>query len=216
MLKTKVKASSITNLTDARYFAAWEAEWLGFDLNPGSGNYIQPNIVKAIGEWVDGVKIIGEFEMQSAEEIQTAIDLLQLDGIQVGMFTDTDTLIQLAAEVPVIKEIIIEKGTNADQVLSLLEAFAPHVGFFLLNFDKNDIRWSDLADGSPFSLAALRDLLGRFPVILSMNLSAPQIEEVIRDFQPAGLNVKGGAEEKVGYKSFDELDVVFEALEVLE
>ena len=48
MLKTKVKASSITNLTDARYFAAWGVNWLGFDLRQGSDTYVQPQLVHAI------------------------------------------------------------------------------------------------------------------------------------------------------------------------
>ena len=30
-----------------------------------------------------------------------------------------------------------------------------------------------------------------------------------------GINVKGGEEEKVGVKSFDELDEIFEAIEIL-
>jgi len=50
MLKIKVKASQITNLTDARYFAAWEVEWLGFNFDEGSAHYIPPVEMKAIKE----------------------------------------------------------------------------------------------------------------------------------------------------------------------
>ena len=77
MLKVKVKAGSITNLTDARYFAAREAEWLSFPLGEGAG-MIEPIKVKAIAEWVDGVKIVGEFNFSSPEEIVSLSEGLSL------------------------------------------------------------------------------------------------------------------------------------------
>ena len=71
MLKTKIKANSITNLTDARYFAAWEVEWLGFNLNPGESIALQQ--VPAIKDWVDGVKIVGELSQPSPEEAKLLV-----------------------------------------------------------------------------------------------------------------------------------------------
>ena len=50
---------SITNLTDARYFSAWEVEWLGFNLSQGEENAISPLQVAAMREWVEGPKIVG-------------------------------------------------------------------------------------------------------------------------------------------------------------
>jgi phosphoribosylanthranilate isomerase len=70
MLKTQVKASSITNLTDARYFAAWEVKWLGFNLDANAEDYIEPVKMKAMKEWVDGVEVVAEFGMQTASEIK--------------------------------------------------------------------------------------------------------------------------------------------------
>ena len=53
MLKIKVIADNILNLTDARYFAAFGVDYLVFDL---AG--IAPQAIMEIKEWVEGVKIL--------------------------------------------------------------------------------------------------------------------------------------------------------------
>ncbi|MCO6477946.1 MAG: N-(5'-phosphoribosyl)anthranilate isomerase [Phaeodactylibacter sp.] len=214
MLKTKVKASSVTNLTDARYFAAWEVEWLGFNFGPGSDTYIQPQVMKAIKEWVDGVKIVGEFSLQPAEEILEAADMLELEAVQLGMFTDVETLRKLQAqEVPVLLEIIVESPEKLAGIYNRLKGEAPFVEAFLLNFDKNGIGWGALSEEHRQQLHTLcRD----YRIILSMDFRAGTLEEALDLVQPYGINVRGGAEERVGFKSFDELDELFEALEIYE
>ena len=59
MLKLKIKANDITNLTDARYFAAKEATWLTFNFVEKTPTYIEPMTARAIFEWVEGVEIVG-------------------------------------------------------------------------------------------------------------------------------------------------------------
>ncbi len=214
MLKTKVKASSVTNLTDARYFAAWEVEWLGFNFDPGADTYIQPQEMKAIKEWVDGVRIVGEFNLQTAAEVREAADLLELDAAQLGMFADTDSLSLLhSQEIPLLKEIILQDPGEISSLKKQLEEQAPYVEAFLFNFDKNGIHWNAFDEAQKNLLAALSQ---RFPILLSIGLEAGQLEEILETINPYGLNVRGGEEEKVGFKSFDELDDIFEALETFE
>ena len=47
-----------------------------------------------------------------------------------------------------------------------------------------------------------------------MPVSPTDLAAFVEELAPLGLSVRGGAEEKVGYKSFDELDDLFELLEV--
>lgn len=216
MLRTKIKASSITNLTDARYFAAWDVEWMGFILDPGSDLYVPPQTVEAIRDWIDGPGIVGEFNLQSAEEIRTAVELLQLDAVQAGMFTSAETLIELEGALPVIKEVVIEGGSDEAAVREQLDDFAHLAAYFLLNFDKNGITWPQLKSGVSLSLEALRSICRQHAVYLSIDLDADSLDELLREVQPHGLSLRGGVEEKVGYKSFDEMDDIFEALEVGE
>ncbi|TAK32181.1 MAG: hypothetical protein EPO28_17850 [Saprospiraceae bacterium] len=212
MLKVKVKANSVTNLTDARYFAAREAEWLGFRLEPGADNFIEHAAVKAIKEWVDGVKITGEFGLTSADEIKEGIRLIGLDAVQVGMFTPKEELTGVR-NVPIIKEVIIEPETSEIELLEHLLDYSPFCDIFLLRFQKPAGFWPDLKRGHPFTPAFLNALCEHNKVLLDMDFSAGIIEEVLGKTHPMGLTLSGGTEEKAGFKSFDELDEIFDILE---
>ncbi len=215
MLKTNVKASNITNLTDARYFAAWEVKWLGFDFQEGSENYISPPTMKAIKEWVEGVKFVGEFPFTTAEDMNAAVAALELDAIQVGMFTEVEVLEKIS-EVTVIKEVVISPDVDEASLENHLQLYAPHVEYFLFSFEKSGTTWEMMKNGkSQISIAVLGKICNQYKIILSIDLSPDALEEILAIPNLHGLNVKGGEEEKVGVKSFDELDEIFEALEIL-
>ncbi len=211
MLKTKVKASSITNLTDARYFAAWEVEWLGFNLEAGSEDYIEPKNMKAIKEWVDGVKIVGEFNLPDLETVKSAMEVLEIEQLQVGPFTDYNTLKSISELLPVMQEIVVEKDTSLDSLRPVFDQNADLVEVFILNFDKNGIDWAFIQQNL---LDELKELMQEHPILLSLNFDESNIDEILEELKPLGINVKGGEEEKVGYKSYDELDEIFEKIEI--
>lgn len=214
MLKTKVKASSITNLTDARYFAAWEAEWLGFDFDAGSETHIPVQNMIAIKEWVDGVKIVGEFgATQTAADITAAIELVGLDVVQLDMLTDIATAMELNG-VSIIKEFIVQNDTTEEDIAEHLSEFAACTETFLLDFSKSSLTWDALQQGEQITLDFLKELCQEFQIIIGLDFSGEMIDEFLETVFPLGIHVKGGAEEKVGFKSFDELDEVFEALEI--
>ncbi len=215
MLTIKVKANSITHLTDARYFAAWEVEWLGFNLKPGEENSISPAQVAAIREWVDGPRITGELGLSTAEDIRAVVSQLELDTVQIDMLMPTEVLEDIHELRPVLQEIVVEAYADPDDLEELMERHQGLVEAFILNFTKGGIRWSDLeAAGSPVDLERLNDWCDRFAVILDIPLEETAPEEVLRLLNPYGFAVSGGAEEKVGVKSFEELDGFFEALEI--
>jgi phosphoribosylanthranilate isomerase len=216
MLSTKVKASSVTHLTDARYFAAWEVEWLGFYLSPGDDASIDPLQVNAIREWVDGVRICGEFNLATTAEVRTALEMLPLDAVQVGMLTPAETLREIAPLTPLLQEIVVESYSDPASIEELLSEHQSLVQLFILNFTKGGITWQDLADGTPFDLAQLKAWTSEFPILLDIPLGETDPVQVATDYQLQGFSVRGGEEEKVGYKSFDELDDFFEALIVEE
>jgi phosphoribosylanthranilate isomerase len=170
--------------------------------------------MEAIREWVDGVKILGEFNLQATDEILGAVDMLKLDAVQVGMFADLQTLKALhEAEVPVIQEMVVQDLSELDAIETQMKANEDQVQYFVLDFAKNNLKWADIQSNAQ---GQLQELCEEFPILLSADFPAGQVEEVLETTAAAGISVRGGEEEKVGYKSFDELDDLFEALETFE
>ncbi len=205
MLRTKVKASSITNLTDARYFAAWEVEWIGFDLSVGG---INPLEVHAIREWLDGVKFVGEFGMQPVIDIQSAAEELNLDAIQLDHFAPL-SMAQTLQDYTLFKEIVIESLEELSSLSSYLSPFAPYVEYFILNFAKNGFLMNAI------ELNQLVSISNKYSVLLNAVFEKSELLHLLDTVPVKGIAVNGGEEEKVGYKSFDELDEIMEALEIL-
>lgn len=76
-LKVQVIASNITNLTDARYFAAYGVQYLLFDLS-------EINIagIKEIIDWVSGPKTLLLFSAEKSDDIDEAV--LKLEPYAIG------------------------------------------------------------------------------------------------------------------------------------
>ena len=213
VLKTKIKAAQISNLTDARYFAAWYSEWLGFCCDTTSPNYVSPELLHAIRDWVEGPQIVGEFGAQDAAYIHQAVKTLNLDAVQVGFFYDVAQLENLRG-LTVIREIVIDPNENID-LAATLAALSDSVEYFLLEFNKNNINWNDIKNNKNyFNVNILKSLCKKYPVLLSINIKPDEANELLETLDPEGLNVFGGDEEKVGFKSYDEMDELFEAIEL--
>jgi phosphoribosylanthranilate isomerase len=208
MLKTKIKADSIVSLTDARYFAAWEVEWLGFNLDVDTPNGVTPATVNAIKSWVEGVKIVGEFGAQSVEEIQQTAVTLALDALQISHFSNVSTLKALQSW-DILKEYVVE---DLDELANLnlhLNELAPYVNHFILDFERNGITWNKIQP----HLELLRSICEDYPIILRLPFDAAELPEILSSLTIQGLALSGGEEEKIGYKSFDDLDEIMEWLE---
>lgn len=209
MLKTKVKASRITNLTDARYFSAWEVKYIGFNLEEGNENYIEPVKVKAMKEWLEGPEFVGEFgAFPDVEEAKQLVDALELDAVQLGHLCSLETAKELHDyEIPIIKEIVWNEHSNWELLEKQYADFSPVVDMFLLDFSLNRYDISSYSN-------ELKKITSLHPTLIDANIEAVNIEEFLGTVEPLGLAVKGGDEEKVGYKSFDDVDDIFEALEI--
>lgn len=212
MLKTKIKASAVNNLTDARYFAAREVEWLGFRLSGDPETAISLMAAKAIAEWVDGVKLVGEFDFATAEEIAGADEQLHFDAVQVGMYTPAATLEKLP-NLTFIKEVVVEKNSSEAEIEAHLAAYTHCCTYFLLDFTKAGVNWEELKTGNPLSLNFIKRLFSKNKILLALDFQPNEAQSVIETLQPEGLSLTGGTEEKVGFKSFDELDEIFDSLE---
>lgn len=204
----QIKITGVQNLTDARYFAAQNVDWLGFDLDPSSEHAISPQKAKEIAGWVEGVPLVGEFGVQGASEIGILTQIIGLEAAQVGIFHDLEEIKNI--ENIKFKSIIIERTTTIEELLLQFENFSSLVPYFELDFTKNNIYWEEAQ--AIWKKTDIRTKINKYPVFWKINIAAENINEFIQEFQPFGLSLQGGEEEKIGFKSFDELDSIFEIL----
>jgi phosphoribosylanthranilate isomerase len=207
-----IKASAITNLSDARYFAAqYSVEFMGFCLEEGNEAYLAPYLIKAMKEWIEGPKIVGEFGVQTEEEILTQVKNIGLDAVQLSMFA-TASAEKIRLEVPVIQEIVVEKEHTAAQLLSLVDSFSAKADILLLDFEKNAWTFIELVRNQEISLDLLQRICQKHEVIIAISADAKKLKSLSQSIEPQGISLKGGEEERVGYKSFDELNDIFDTL----
>ena len=221
MLKIKIKASQITNLTDARYFAAKEVEWLTFNFREGTEHYIDPMRARAMFEWVSVPCIVGEFSGLTAAELGFYAQNWGIKHLQLPINDLKTTLHDLKVD-SVLAEIIIEPSTTATLLYDTMLRYQNSVEAYVLNFAKHNITWSDIANNANADLnkananlnkAALSSICTRFKVILDIDFDVEMLDDIL-EIVPYGLSLKGGDEERVGVKSFEELDEIFDRLEV--
>lgn len=191
MLQTNIIASKIANLTDARYFSAWGVEALAFDLNTESPEFVSPIHLNAFREWISGPVIIGEFNgLQAKEDITKVAADLSLDYILLGPFAPQDW----EFEVPVIRELILGQFQDL-----------PPAEKYIIKVEDIDQDVSKMID----DLAQLS-----FDFYLDFPMTESQVQTLIDIPHLKGIILKGGEEEKVGFKSYDEIDAILEALEI--
>lgn len=198
----RIKASRITNLTDARYFAAKEVDYLGFNLEEGAEGFLDPMYMKAIREWVAGPKIVGEFDRTPAATVREAAVFFGLDAVQTSRVEDMAVLEGL--------EVIlsVDAAAGFPEIERLFAANTSFVNCFLLDFTGVPAAESVLLNPA----GDWKSLFDRYPTLLHLDLPAGAISTIAEALAPAGLAFQGGEEERVGIKSFDEIEAVFEAL----
>lgn len=198
-LKCLVKLNAVNNLSDARYAAGMGVELLGFDLTQESGSYISPQEFAAITGWVSGVSMVGEVRSLERDQIKMILEKYALDMIEVS-----DPLHSDLGELPL--PLIIKLVNPAEDYLEeILRKFHGKARFFMLEFDKGL--------QNPALQENIRKWARDYPVILGGYLSNGNIEEIL-DQGVAGIALTGGRELRPGYKDFDELAEILEALEI--
>jgi len=146
-----IKATRITNLTDARYFAAQAVRFLGFNLEEGTEGYLDPMYMRAIREWVEGPVIVGEFSSSPVEIVREAATFFGLDAVQLKADVHLNQLPQLAGLTLLLE---LEAGTNAATADQVFQQAAPYVQFFIVQFlEENPGAIPDLDQGNVFFLS---------------------------------------------------------------
>ena len=217
MLATQLLASGITHLTDARYFAAWEVDYLAFPVGANNPEAISWDYLNALREWVEGPAIVAE--LGAIGEVDAWVKVLREQRIDHAL-----VLHPVPASAPekfktagiqLILHVPVEGYQDVDDVAEAL-ATGADAGAIVLDFERGGITLADLKAGHPFGLPALDQVLQQHTCLLRIDLGTTDPKAFSEAHPIAGFAVRGSSEEKVGYKSFDDLDGLFEGLEVFE
>lgn len=179
MLSKKVIAQNITNLTDARYFAAWGVDYLSYNMIPNSDYEIHWDTIQEIVSWVEGPKT-----------------LIETNGLDHMEDIDGHILNISFSSLPLVNEAFFRISPSAlDNGLAngnYIIKFDHRVEKILANISSMDLIGSTIyLDITDFDFQRLDDL--------------PEGDGI-------GLVVQGGDEEKIGVKSYDNLDILYDWL----
>ncbi len=196
-LKTFVKVSGINNLSDTRYCAGMGVNQLGFNIEEGHSNYTDIQSFKELSDWVSGVQFVGEIELvESKGKIAQIIEGYELDAIQVSD-------IELIPEALETGKAIIFYTTSLAQAEEVVNTFKGKLSYVLLEDEKAE-------------LENLTLLAQKTALVLGAGLTAESLDDLLEETKPMGLALKGGDEIRPGYKDFDEMADILEALDTDE
>ncbi|BDD04203.1 phosphoribosylanthranilate isomerase [Aureibacter tunicatorum] len=204
-LKKIVKISNVNNLSDARYCAGMLVDMIGFNVEATHSNYISPEDYKDIVEWLSGVKIVAEIEnsdINAIEEILTKYDAQVVQVSDLNLAEEINERLRYE----VLCKVSLDSLGDFDVLVESMEMAKPFTSLFIFESEKDEL--SDSLKEKVLSLA------NDFPILLGAGISADNVNELLDSTSLQGITLKGGEEIKPGFKDFDEMADILEAIEV--
>ena len=198
MLKTLVKVSNVTNLSDARYCAGMGVEMIGFVMDKDSVDFISPEKMKEIKSWVAGVLTVGETQSADYEEVKEFINAYEIDILQIS---DASLLPQIA---DLGKPIILKLDFAGTYFEEYLARYSQFVEFFL----------ADGGELSDFAKDSLKKYSFNYPIVLDFGITTENVNQLLEELNLHGIALKGSNEIRPGSKDYDELRDILEILEI--
>ena len=213
----KIKAVGITNLTDARYFAAQGASWMHLDFRATSQNYIASENAAAIMSWVEGINFIGEWATNDVNTLNKNLRDANINAVQIGEDFPIENISQIEADT-IFRKIIIPAIFNISDLQKRIDIGKINSGILdskhlIVEFIFPYHDFHTLFGGSnTLNFTALKNLALNFSVSLDISCNEQDCAQLVQ-LNLSTLCLHGGEEEQVGIKSFEALDNIFDALE---
>lgn len=188
--RTRIKAAGVNNLTNARFFASYQVDWIGLDLDPLSPNGLTVDQSKEIMQWLAHPQLAGEFTNRSSEEVAFLCKELGLKGAQIPYDQTGDP--------------IRSEGLVVWKYLSLADGMLPmglmdaDTDAFILDLGKfHSISIIDEA-----TQQFLDEACSAYEIWLRADSSQEVLQELIDRFDIAGIDLKIGDELNPGLQEF--------------
>jgi phosphoribosylanthranilate isomerase len=191
--------ASIYNLSDARYFAAADATFVLFSFDPDSDGFLAPENAREIIEWLSGPQHMGKFSFQEPDEINRLIEGLDLGAILLPATYDMSKVRNFNTPIYITVPFDSQTVTTMGFWTEIAEAYILHI----------DTPWLELTDEQKSDLQRLGN---SFSIYLDQDVPANELAQWLESTQAKGVLLNGGEEEKVGFKSFEDIDAILEVI----
>lgn len=184
----QLKISSITNLTDARFFSAIGAQYLGFCFDVLNENNISITKAKEIIQWLHEPVVVGEFGThQTKEEIEFIANQMELSEIQIPF------------------EHSQKNDLEFDKFIVIDDWFSVHnlqfTDYIVIKIKEDKI-------GNP----SLKSFISNNKVFIETNFTQKTILPFLETLQPYGIQITCKKEEKAGFSFVDEYAELLEII----
>ena len=176
MAHNSLMVRNITHLTDARYFAAMEVDWMSIHLNTMPSSFSEWHTMK---DWIEGVKFAAEIPADDEMLLAKTIIDAKPDGIILNQLTFPD--------VPQSIQMFYE--TDADDILNLAGE-----AFYIIPYQP-DL----LISGRILQLPPNK-------IFLQTSWSLYQLTQLLDAGYQGGICLMGGDEEATGVRDYGLMD----------
>ena len=210
-LITNVKVSGINSLTDARFFSGAGVQYAGFCFDKSSSRSVSTEQVFQIKDWLAFPSLVAEFGNNSTvDEINNILskvdfDYVELpDGFPIGAYPQI--------EIPIIQRIKVEHLSDITELEELLSTFGSQVDYFILDFRACGFEWN-VIEVDPSNISMIKNLCSKFDIVIDVNITLDNVERILENIDPLGIEIQSGDEIKTGIRSFEGIADLMELLE---
>jgi phosphoribosylanthranilate isomerase len=191
MLKTRVKVGNISNLSDARYCAGMGVDMLGYAVIPGQEGYVPEALYQDLRGWISGPATVAELYGITADtDLNPILDGYLPDLVEI-FAGDLHLLENLQGP-----EIIVTVRDIQD--VDILRSAKKQIRYVIVNQENRNL---------------IKQLRPDFEVLLAVD-PTQEVSPILEQWDISGIALRGTAEERPGFKDYDNIARVLEELEV--
>ncbi|MEO9870977.1 beta/alpha barrel domain-containing protein [Ekhidna sp.] len=197
-LKTFVKISNVSNLSDARYCAGMMVDILGFNIDSSTDTFVSEGDFGEITDWLAGIKFAGEFHNATIEQIKEGLKLYAVDFIEISNMDLVEATHLLGK--PIIFRLSIESENELSNLKSNLSYLDELASMVLIKSSIEEL-YKELDNQICFYNGNLRLLKGY----------GIEADEKLAKYP--GLEMEADPEERPGYKDYGQIMDILELIE---
>ncbi len=202
----KVKAESINSLTDARYFAAKNVDFISYDFRDPKIDILT---LSTFTEWIQGPETVVNVSGLDLDLVFQICNQVTVDFLQVDMESYLQSNYSIFNKKIILEIPFSDLETFEDQIKAFINTDTNPT--IQLNFKENE----RISENQLIFIAKMPSISHNLNIIVNADLHPEDIDTIFAQIPHAIICIAGADEEKVGLKSFDEVEALFDIIEQL-